>query len=34
MTRAYAQKPVEEVFDNLAVEFSTATKVLRKCRIS
>jgi hypothetical protein len=34
MTRAYAQKPVEDVFDSLAVEFATATKVLRKCRIS
>lgn len=34
MNRAYVQKPIEEVFDNLAVEFDTATKVLRKCRIS
>jgi hypothetical protein len=34
MTRAYVQRPTEEVFDNLAVEFNTATKILRKCRIS
>jgi hypothetical protein len=34
MTRAYVQHPIEEVFDNLAVEFNTATKILRKCRIS
>jgi hypothetical protein len=34
MTRAYVQLPVEEVFDNLASEFTTATKVLRKCKIS
>jgi len=34
MNRAYVQLPVEDVFDNLAAEFVTATKVLRKCRIS
>jgi hypothetical protein len=33
MSRAYIQQPVEEVFDNLAVEFNAASKVLRKCRI-
>lgn len=31
---AYASRPVEEVFDDLAVTFDTATKILRKCRIS
>jgi hypothetical protein len=34
MTRAYAQLPVEEVFDNLAADFVTATRILRKCKIS
>jgi hypothetical protein len=34
MNRAYVQRPIEDVFDALAVEFTTATKVLRKCRIS
>lgn len=34
VSRAYAVRPVEDVFDDLAVEFNTATKILRKCRIS
>jgi hypothetical protein len=34
MSRAYVVRPIEDVFDNLAAEFATATKVLRKCRIS
>jgi hypothetical protein len=34
MTRAYVQLPVEEVFDNLAADFVTATRILRKCKIS
>jgi len=34
MSRAYVQRPTEELFDDLAYEFETATKILRKCRIS
>ena len=34
MTRAYAGNPPEGLFDDLAYEFQTATKILRKCRIS
>jgi hypothetical protein len=34
VSRAYAVRPVEDVFDDLAVEFDSATKILRKCRIS
>ena len=34
MSRAYAQHPTEELFDELALEFQTATKILRKCRIN
>lgn len=33
MNRAYSQNPIEEVFDNLAVEFNTVSNVLRKCRV-
>lgn len=32
--RAFAAHPVEGIFDDLAIEFNTATKILRKCRIS
>ena len=34
MNRAYAGRPPEGLFDDLAFEFQTATKILRKCRIS
>lgn len=34
LNRAYVQLPVEDVFDDLALEFHSATKILRKCRIS
>ena len=34
MSRAYAGRPPEGPFDDLAYEFETATKILRKCRIS
>lgn len=34
VSRAYVVRPIEDVFDDLAVEFNTATKILRKCRIS
>ena len=34
MSRAYAGRPPEGLFDDLAYEFETATKILRKCRIS
>jgi hypothetical protein len=34
VSRAYAERPSEDLFDDLAYEFQTATKVLRKCRIS
>lgn len=30
--RAFVVRPTEEIFDDLAVEFQTVTKVLRKCR--
>jgi len=33
-SRAWITQPVEEVFDDLAVDFDTATKILRTCRIS
>lgn len=32
-SRAWVTQPIEEVYDDLAVEFETATEVLRKCRI-
>lgn len=34
VSRAYVARPIEDVFDDLALEFNTATKILRKCRIS
>ena len=34
MNRAYVVHPVEGIFDDMAYEFQTATKILRKCRIS
>lgn len=34
MSRAYSQHPIEDLFDDLALEFQTATRVLRKCRIN
>jgi hypothetical protein len=34
MNRAYIVRPPEGLFDDLAYEFETATKILRKCRIS
>lgn len=34
MNRAYVGRPLEGLFDDLAYEFETATKILRKCRIS
>ncbi len=34
ITRAYLVRPPEDLFDDLAVEFQTATRILRKCRIN
>jgi len=34
MSRAYVQRPPESIYDDLAYEFQTTTKILRKCRIS
>lgn len=34
LNRAYVQLPVEDVFDDLAVNFDSASRILRKCRIS
>lgn len=34
MSRAYAENPPEGLFDDLAYEFATATKILGKCKIS
>ena len=34
MSRAYAERPPEDLYDDLAYEFQTATKILRKCRIN
>ncbi len=34
VTRAFVVRPVEDIYDDLALEFTTVTKVLRKCRIS
>ena len=34
VSRAYAERPPEGLFDDLAYQFQTATKILRKCKIS
>lgn len=34
LSRAYAERPPEDLYDDLALEFTTVTKVLRRCRIS
>lgn len=34
INRAYAERPAEDLYDDLAQEFQTATRILRKCRIS
>lgn len=34
VNRAYITNPIDEVFDDLAVDFGLASKILRKCRIS
>jgi hypothetical protein len=34
VSRAYAERPPEDLYDDLAYEFQTATKILRKCRIN
>lgn len=34
MSRAYVQRPPEDLFDDLAYEFQTATRILRKCKIN
>ena len=34
MNRAFAVRPVEDIYDDLSMEFDTVTQVLRKCRIS
>lgn len=34
INRAFAERPPEDLFDDLAVEFQTATRILRKCRIT
>ena len=34
LNRAFMMRPPEDIFDDLALEFPTATKILRKCRIS
>jgi len=34
LTRAFMARPSEDLFDNLAIQFETATKILRKCRIT
>lgn len=34
MSRAYVENPPEGLFDDLAYEFQTATKILGKCKIS
>jgi len=33
MSRAYAERPPEDLFDDLAVKFEIATKILKNCRI-
>ena len=34
VSRAYAERPPEDLYDDLAYEFQTVTKILRKCRIN
>jgi hypothetical protein len=34
MNRAYAATPVEDIYDDLSIEFTNATQVLRNCRIT
>jgi hypothetical protein len=34
MSRAYAERPPEGLFDDLAYEFATATRILSRCRIN
>lgn len=34
MNRAYAHTPIEDLYDELAVEFFTASKILQKCKIN
>jgi hypothetical protein len=34
MSRAYAENPPEDLFDDLAYQFQTATRILRKCCIT
>jgi hypothetical protein len=34
ISRAYAERPPEDLYDDLALEFQTATRILRKCRIN
>jgi hypothetical protein len=34
MSRAYAERPPEDLYDDLAYEFQTATRILRKCKIN
>ena len=32
VSRAYAERPPEDLYDDLAFEFQTVTRILRKCR--
>ena len=34
MNRAFVARPVEDIYDDLSMEFTIVTQVLRKCRIS
>lgn len=34
MNRAYVERPPEGLFDDLAYEFATATRILSRCKIS
>ena len=34
MSRAYVENPPDELFDDLAYQFPTVTKILEKCKIS
>jgi len=34
VSRAYAERPPEDLYDDLAYQFQTATRILRKCRNS